>query len=78
VPERGGIERSVNPSNVDYVAARKQWWIYYGEAIDANGKRKEGQAEALDFDLLSGFLLEVRDYLRAVAIDFYERRYGKK
>jgi len=42
MPKRGGIERSVNSGNVDYVAARKQWWIYYAEAIDANGKRKEG------------------------------------
>ncbi len=61
--EGGGIETSVNPRDVDDVAARKQWGIYYAEAIGPNGKRKEREPEASYFDLLSRFLLEVGDYL---------------
>jgi hypothetical protein len=74
----GAIESGVDPSDVDDVAARKRWWILYGEAIDPNGKWKEGEIEALDFDLLSRFLLEVGDYLGAIAIYFDESGYGKK
>jgi len=78
VQEGGGIETSVNPRDVDDVAARKQWGIYYAEAIGPNGKRKEREPEASYFDLLSRFLLEVGDYLGAVAIDLDESWYGEK
>jgi len=76
--EGGGIEAGVNASDMNDVAARKQWWIYYAEAIDPKRERKEGEAEASNFDLLSGFMLEVGDYLGAVAIDLDKSWYYEK
>jgi hypothetical protein len=76
--EGGGIEAGIDSRYVNHVAAREQWGILHAEAVDLNGERRETEGEAFDFDLLSGFLLEVGNYLGAVAIDVYKSWYRKK
>src|SRR5260370_1026696 len=76
--KRGGVEAGVDPRDLDDITGRKQWWILYSEGVDLNRKRKEGEAQASDLDLLSCFLLEIRDYLGAIAIDVNESRYSEE
>src|SRR3981081_1633584 len=76
--KRRCIEASVDPRDLDDITTRKQRRILHAEAIDLNGKRKEGEGEPSDLDLLSRFLLEIGDYLAAVTIHVDESWYGKK
>jgi hypothetical protein len=61
VQERSEAKFGVDPRDLKNIASRKYWRVPNADMINVNRYRKKRECRPSDFNLLSGFLLEIGD-----------------
>jgi len=75
--ERSDAKFGIDPRHLKKITSRKYWRVPNTDMINVNGYGKKRECQPSDFDLLSSFLLEIRDHLGSVAIHINESGYSE-
>ena len=75
--ERSDAKFGIDPRHLNNITSRKYRRVLHAEMINVNRERKKRECQPSDFNLLSSFFLEIRDYLGPVAIHVNESRYNE-
>jgi hypothetical protein len=77
VRERSDAKFGIDPRHLKNITSRKNRRVPNADMINVNRYRKKRECQPSDFDLLSSFLLEIRDHLGPVAIHVNETGYNE-